>query len=312
MPQIGPRRYPGATRSTKMRSRYLTKLAISKIVLPKAGRDEYWDSKVSGLALRVSATGAMSWVIVYRVHGRQVRKTLGKFRDVQNPGDARRLASAALEKARNAHRIDAPVADKQSFGMVADRFLNEYVAQCRPATIRAWKQVINVELKPKWSDRPIADIQKSDVLMLLNAKAMVRPRQSDEIRKVLRRLYHWACDENIVDVDATAGVAKRARHPARDRVLADAEIKRFWNACDQLVWPFEPIYKLLLLTGQRRGEVGGMMWCEIDLDAHMWTIPGARTKTALCSSFAWSHGRLKILRISLRWQRCFCPSQRVE
>ena len=50
---------------------------------------------------------------------------------------------------------------------------------------------------------------------------------------------------------------------ARDRALTNDEIRWFWQACDEIGWPFGPIFKLLLLTAQRRDEVGGMKWTEI-------------------------------------------------
>jgi integrase len=53
-----------------------------------------------------------------------------------------------------------------------------------------------------------------------------------------------------------------------------------WKAAEGLGWPFGPAIKLMLLTGQRRGEISGMRWDEIDLDAKTWTLPAARTKNS--------------------------------
>ncbi|MGA7327703.1 MAG: site-specific integrase, partial [Rhodomicrobium sp.] len=65
---------------------------------------------------------------------------------------------------------------------------------------------------------------------------------------------------------------------ARERTLEDHEIRAFWQAASEASWPFASIYKLLLLTGARREEVAGMKWSELDLDANVWMLPGARTK----------------------------------
>jgi integrase len=62
----------------------------------------------------------------------------------------------------------------------------------------------------------------------------------------------------------------------RDRVLTDAEIIKFWHACDELGWPFGPACKLMLLTATRKNEVGGMPWTE--LEGRVWHLPGSRTK----------------------------------
>ena len=61
-------------------------------------------------------------------------------------------------------------------------------------------------------------------------------------------------------------------------MLEDHEVKAFWEAASDVSWPFASIYKLLLLTGARREEVAGMRWSELDLDAGIWFLPGARTK----------------------------------
>ena len=65
---------------------------------------------------------------------------------------------------------------------------------------------------------------------------------------------------------------------SRDRYLDTEEIKSFWAACDQVGWPVGPIFKLLLLTGQRESEVGEMAWSELKLGERLWNIPAPRTK----------------------------------
>jgi integrase len=94
----------------------------------------------------------------------------------------------------------------------------------------------------------------------------------------LKTLFSWALDEDLVDNDPTARVRRRIKENARDRALADAEVRVFWKGCDALEWPFGPFFKLLLLTAQRRDEVGGMEWSEIDLDKRFWTIPREKAK----------------------------------
>jgi integrase len=79
-----------------------------------------------------------------------------------------------------------------------------------------------------------------------------------------------------VPTDPTARVRKVVKETARDRTLTDHEIRLFWAGCDKLGWPFGPMYKLLLLTAQRRDEVGAMEWPEII--ARVWTIPREKAK----------------------------------
>jgi integrase len=76
-----------------------------------------------------------------------------------------------------------------------------------------------------------------------------------------------------------AGLKAPTAETARDRALTDDEVRLFWAACDKLGWPFGPMFKLLLLTAQRRDEVGGMEWSEIaPLAKRVWTIPREKAK----------------------------------
>jgi integrase len=61
-------------------------------------------------------------------------------------------------------------------------------------------------------------------------------------------------------------------------VLSIDELRQVWKVAGEMKYPFGPMFRLLILTGQRRGEVAAMKWTELDLDRGLWTIPGSRTK----------------------------------
>jgi integrase len=81
----------------------------------------------------------------------------------------------------------------------------------------------------------------------------------------------------------------------RDRVLDDDEIVRFWTACETLGPPFASLFRLLLLTAQRRDEVGGMRWSEIDFERCEWRIPRERAKNDKASVIHLSDFAIEIL-----------------
>jgi integrase len=65
---------------------------------------------------------------------------------------------------------------------------------------------------------------------------------------------------------------------ARHRALSDHELGLVWRCSDCLGSPFGPIVRSLILTAQRRDEVGGLVWHELDLDGALWTLPAVRSK----------------------------------
>jgi integrase len=71
---------------------------------------------------------------------------------------------------------------------------------------------------------------------------------------------------------------ERVEEQSRDGVLDDAEVRRFWLATNHGSPVFRDIMPVLMLTGQRRVEVGRMQFSEIDLATATWDVPGERTK----------------------------------
>jgi integrase len=91
-------------------------------------------------------------------------------------------------------------------------------------------------------------------------------------------MLNWTMRRGLIDLSPMIGTKAPRPPAARDRVLSDNEVKLFWNSMPQAGDDFAPIFKSLLLTGQRLSEVAGMAWSELDLEKSVWTIPAARAK----------------------------------
>jgi integrase len=94
----------------------------------------------------------------------------------------------------------------------------------------------------------------------------------------LRKMFRWAVSRGIIERSPCDGIDRPSAEKSRDRVLVADELRLVWRAAADLGFPFGPIVKLLVLTGQRRSEVGGMEWRELDLERGVWTIPASRSK----------------------------------
>jgi integrase len=131
-----------------------------------------------------------------------------------------------------------------------------------------------------WTDKPVNEIRRRNVVELLDR---ISPRSTATARQThsaLRGFFRWCVEREIADTSPCDHVKAPPRPAARDRVLSDTELQIVWRATDTLGYPFGPILKLLILTGQREAEVAGMAWAELDLQHATWAIPKERTKNA--------------------------------
>jgi integrase len=85
--------------------------------------------------------------------------------------------------------------------------------------------------------------------------------------------------EGLADTNPVVGTNRPTEERSRDRVLTNEELAQIWVACRDD--DYGRIVRLLILTGQRREEVGGIAWDELDLDQGRWSIPRDRTKDGL-------------------------------
>ena len=277
----------------------LTQAAADRLSVPAEKAVTYWDNQCPGFGLRVSPRNRRTWLAMYRVAGKSVMQTLGTMAQVPKVDEARARARASMTQARDGvnpveERREAKreaAAKALTFREVAERFLVEHVERnSAPKYAREVRRILDHDVLPLWRDRPAREIAKQDINDLLDAKADSRERkrkgtrdgatvQANRTLTRLRTLFRWAIDMDLIETDPTAGVRQRVKEKARDRALADAEIRAFWTGCDKLGWPFGPLFKLLLLTAQRRDEVGGMRWSELDLEKRIWSIPRERAKS---------------------------------
>jgi integrase len=252
------------------------------------GRAEYFDASFPGLALRVTGTGRKSWSLFYRFNGRLRRFTIGRY-PVIKPGQARREAINALERVRQGidpaeekkARRDKNSPETETFEALVQDYLERHVRKnSAAATYQEAKRDLEYNVLPKWRNRPIASISRRDAIDLIDGLVTRGVEiQANRTLARLRALFNWAIEKDRISASPVARIKPPTKERARDRALTDDEIRWFWQACDEIGWPFGPIFKLLLLTAQRRDEVGGMKWTEVDLDKRTWTLPRHRAKS---------------------------------
>ena len=288
-----------------MAARKLTDLFVERVKPPPSGRKGYPDAGFPGLSLRVTSKGAKSWCLYFRMKGRLRCLTIGNYPAIK-PAQARREAQGALERARDGvdpaeekrARRDLRTPETDTFGAVAIDYLERYVrANNRQSTYKEAKRDLERDALRKWRNRPIASITRRDVIDLIDSIAERGAGvQANRTLTRLGALFRWAVDKDRLAASPADRVAAITQEHARDRVLTDGELRWLWAACGEVGWPFGPLVSLLVLTAQRRDEVAGMAWTEVDLDKRTWTIPRHKTKNDREHEVQLSEGAESILR----------------
>src|SRR5262245_58396409 len=182
-------------------------------------------------------------------------------------------ARKAVGKGENPARRKPVAADK--FAAVADEWLKRDQAHNRSHD--EVKRVIDRDVNPQWDERLISSITRRDVLDLIDGiadrGALTYARR---VHAHLHRLFRWSVGRGVIDNNPVANLPKPGAVVKRDRVLNDAELAVAWKAASQIEWPFGPLFRLLILTGARREEIGALRWSELRGDEI--ELDGARTK----------------------------------
>ena len=158
-----------------------------------------------------------------------------------------------------------------------------------------------------WAKRPVGDISTFEVRNLI-VKYRDRPYQAHNLLGYVRRLFNWAIDQHVYGLETSPCERLKPKaiigeKLARNRVLSDPELQAAWKAAEALGYPYGPLFQMLLLTGQRKSEVGGARWHEFDLDKKVWTIPAERMKSEAAHVVPLSEDMLALLNALPRFNR---------
>jgi len=253
-------------------------------VKPGSKRVLYWDTVQKGLALQVETTGHKSFKLIYRHHGRSRWFTIADARAI-TIGSAREIAKdqwGAICKGVDVQAEKTAARKAATFGDLAQRYVEEH-AKVRN---RSWQQadkLVKAHLLPTWRGLAVGDIRRADVRRVFNALTDRGHKVlANQVLAAASAIFSWAVREEVADIAANpcAGIP-RNKTQARERVLSDTELGKFWAACDDVGLMQGQALRMLLLTGQRPGEVAHMRREHIeplDLGA-WWNMPGSPEPT---------------------------------
>lgn len=278
----GTRSPPGSRLGSSM-TQQLTDLTLRRLTTDGADRIEVWDGRMPGFGMRVSKNGTKTFILLYRHRGRPRRLSLGRW-PIVSLAKARQKARAALQTLDDGsdpaigHRPD----DNPSFRFdaVVQAFVDRHCLQRnRASTAKETQRLLRKHFVAAWGQRDIRDLRQADINSVVDGLVEDgRPSEANHALGVVKTLFSWCFDRDMLIANPCAKVKKPAKHGKRSRTLSEDELKKVWHASLGEGFPFGPLVQLLLLTGQRRGEIAQMQWQQLDFNARCWTIPESIAK----------------------------------
>jgi integrase len=262
--------------------KHLTAQTVTSLKPPKVGQLDVWDTKLKGFGLRLSQGGTRTWVLMFRTREGQLRRfRLGTYPPL-TLADAREMARnelANIQKGMDPVAEKAAARDGHTFGELAEKYMTKFaMVRNRPATTREKRYQLEADLFPKWKNRKAASITRRDIIDLVDAIAERAPIHANRVAALISSIFAFALDQEILTASPALRIPRPGKEQARNRVLSAAEIGRLWAALNGESARIAGIFRLALLTAQRKSEIAGMRWDELDLDAGWWTLPTERTK----------------------------------
>ena len=288
----------------------MAKAAITKRTVDRAkagSRDQFiWDTSLAGFGLKITPAGGKIYIFQYRIarpgeasrtatkrytigkHGKltpdQARKRAKELAAMVETGTDPRQAEldeyAAADAKKSAKAEQERLEKDLAFDRVADQWLDhyEYEKGRRPASVRQAKLIVENYLRPALTSKPMPHVGRGDLQPIIDgipAKQMAMKRAVYAYASIL---FGWAAKRDMIDANPLSAMDRPSPPPSRKRVLKDWELTDTYLAASSMNAPFGPFFQLLILTGQRRSEVAGIAWSELDRDEATWTIPPERAK----------------------------------
>jgi integrase len=268
-------------------------LAQGKITISSINKLQgwLWDVAVTGFGAR-RQTNLVHYYVRYRRNGTQVVRSIGRH-GALTPDTARARAKQLLGVVAGGTDPFAQALGGEGLGAVIDRYLERKRTSLRPTSFSGIEYYLRSLASPLHGLR-LDQIDRRKIATLLGEiETGSGASTRNHARSTLSAFFNWCITEGLLETNPVQGTAKADAGGSRERVLTPEELRTLWRALGDDA--FSNIVRLLLLTGQRRNEIGKLAWLEVDLAHKQIVLPASRVKNGREHSVPLSTQALAIL-----------------
>jgi len=233
---------------------------ITKSAVDRLAGGWLWDSRVIGFGARRQVDGVY-YYIRYRHGGRQRMISLGRHGSPWTPDTARNEARRLLGEVAGGIDPGAKARTDQPFGEAVERYLTARSRDLKPRSFVETQHHLRSHAK-SLHRLGLGEIDRRTIAGLLGRiETGSGPIARNRVRSSLSAFFKWAITEGLLEANPVTGTATANEGGSRSRVLTDAELRLVWRSLGDD--RYGDVVRLLILTGQRREEIGGLRWDEI-------------------------------------------------
>jgi integrase len=248
----------------------LTDTAIRNAPIPAKGQRTLWDG-LKGFGIRLSQGGSKTFIVMI---GSGKRFTIGRYPAV-SLAEARTEAKRTLAEKQLGKFRPARV----SFDQALAEYLEDCKGRLRPRSLKNYRDYLTAHFR--YGRRSLADVTTREIILALKP---LSPSQREHAYRIGRTFFRWCVRHSLLDASPMERMPAVPLGKPRTRVLTEVELRAVWKAARPCTTPFHAIVALLVLTGQRRGEIAALRWDWINDDRvefpasiaknhRAWTVP---------------------------------------
>ena len=247
-----------------------TDIAIRALKLPEKGQRDHWDDSIKGFGVRVSQGGTKTFILI--VNGN--RRSLGRF-PLLSLAEARQEARKILAQ-QELGRTFTPT----TFADALDQYIEQVKKKNRPSTAYEAERVLRRHYA--FGSRRLDTIRATEIMRIIDK---LSPSSANHAFAQARSFFRWCVRRQYIDRHPLEAQVLPHKTASRDRFLSDNELATIWYAARAFPFPFGDIVALLILTGQRLGEIAALRWEYIDAERQVITLPASLAKNNTAHTF---------------------------